>query len=517
MSGPAVQLRGFSKTFGTQTVLHDVDLDVAAGEIVGVVGQNGCGKSTLIKLLAGYHDPDPGAELRVAGVEERLPLSLASRKRLGLAFVHQDLGLVADATVVENMRIGRYRSSLGWRVSWRREERLCLEALERFHVDVRPGALVSSLREVDRAMVAIVRALDELEEGRHRLLVLDEPTSYLPRQDVAKLFETVRSVAAAGVGVIFVSHRLEEILELSDRVVALREGRIVAEMERAALTEEALVAQIVGAPLSRLYPDEPHEPSSERVLAVRELAGAGLRPMSFDLHAGEILGLTGLVGMGHTDVPYLLFGARPAAGGTLAIGDARLAAARVTPRQAMAHGLALVPADRAHDGSWGSATVRENITLPGLRCYFRSGRLRRARELRRTTELVHAYDVRPADTERAFAALSGGNQQKALLAKWIELAPRVLLLDEPCQGVDIGARARIFRVMREIADEGTAVVVASVEAEDLAHMCDRVLVFRDGAVAEELSGASLTVNRIVEGAHSARPAGAVATTSTTNA
>lgn len=498
MSAPAVvSARGWSKTFSGRTVLRSVDLDVAAGEVHGLVGQNGSGKSTLIKILAGYHEPDPGARLEVRGTPVALPLRGGTPRGLGLSFVHQDLGLIDTATVLENLRLGNYRTGAGWRVSWRRERRRARTSLARFGSSVDPDAKVADLREVDRAVVAIVRALDQLEGVENGLLVLDEPTSFLPRDGIEHLFEAVRRVAAQGFGVLFVTHRLDEILELTDRVSVLRDGALVATLETPATSESALIEQILGFALDELYP-EPHKPGGEPVLGARELTGATVSGLSFDLGRGEILGVTGLQGMGYEEVPYLLFGATPARSGQVAVADRTVEAPALSPQKALRLGLALLPANRQRLGVIGPATVKENVTLPTLGRYFSHGLLRPRAESRATAGMLAAFDVRPPEPDRQIVTLSGGNQQKALLSKWFATEPRVLMLHEPTQGVDVGARRQIFQQIRDAAERGTSFLMASTEYDDLAHLCDRVLVFRNGRVVADLHGAELTQERIVE-------------------
>ena len=501
---PIVSAGNLSKTFGGRTVLRNVDLDVLPGEIHGLVGQNGSGKSTLIKILAGYHDPDPGGSLSVRGKRVSLPLSPAAAHGLGLTFVHQDLGLIGSATVLENIRIKRYETQFGWWVPWRRERKQVAEVLAQFEIPVSPDALISELRPVDRAMVAIVRALEQVRalepEGEsvgHPLLVLDEPTPHLPRDGVERLFESVGEMAATGVGVLFVTHRLEEIREVTRRVTVLRDGILIDTRPTASLTEADLIEDILGFSLERLYPGT-HAVSGELALSATDVSGPGLRDFSVTAQRGEVIGLTGLLSMGWEAVPYVLFGAARATQGQLVLNGAAHDLTSFSPTAAIDAGLALIPADRHEDGALLSATVTENMTLPTLGSYYVGGTLRRRRESQRVRELSADFDVRPPDPGRFLSTLSGGNQQKVVIAKWFETAPQALLLHEPTQGVDVGARAQIFERIRDAAQRGMVVLYASAEWEDLAHLCDRVLIFRDGRVVSELHGAELTPERIAE-------------------
>jgi ribose transport system ATP-binding protein len=495
---PALSARGFSKTFSGRTVLSDVDLDVLPGEVHGLLGQNGSGKSTFIKILAGYHAPDEGATLQVAGQPVSLPLDPRSPHLLGISFVHQDLGLVPEMSVLENLRVGNYETRGLWRIPWRRERRAVRESLRPFGLGhVAPDAEVRTLREVERALVAIVRAFDRLKGVEGGVLVLDEPTAYLPRDGVERLFSAVRTVAAEGTGVIFVTHRLEEVRALTDRVTVLRDGVQVETCRTDALTEHELIERILGRTLGELYPSA-HEMQGEVALQADGVSGSQVRSFSFAVRRGEIVGLTGLLGMGHEQAPHLLFGSQRARAGELRVNGTTYDLRRMAPRRAIAAGLALLPANRLREGAVPSATVTENVTLTTLPSYFTGGFLRLRKERREVGSLLREFQVNPPEPGRLLAKLSGGNQQKALLAKWFATRPSVFLLHEPTQGVDIGAKKQIFGQIRDLAQSGGSVVLASVEYADLAHLCDRVLVFRDGRVVAELHGAELTEDRIVE-------------------
>jgi ribose transport system ATP-binding protein len=498
MTKPVLAARGISKTFGGRTVLADADIDVLPGEVLGLLGQNGSGKSTFIKILSGYHPPDAGGELWINGEPISLPLAPGDPPGLGMAFVHQDLGLAEPMTVLENIRAGgSYETRFGWRIPWRREQQRARALLERFDVRVSPNALVSELRDVDRAMVAILRALEPLQGARTGVLVLDEPTAYLPRDGVDRLFAAVREITAMGLGVIFVSHRLDEVQAITDRVTILRDGRVAAAAATEALSERQLIEHILGRTLDELYP-EPHDVGGEVVLSARGISGRVVRAFDLDMRQGEVVGLTGLLGMGQEEILYLLFGAQRAVGGTITIAGTTLPAQRMTPREAIASRIALLPGNRLRDGGTRLASVAENVTLPTVGRHFRGGRLRRGAEVRSVHHLLERFAVTPPDPARMFGTLSGGNQQKALLAKWFETRPAVLLAHEPTQGVDIGAKRQIFELIRDAAQGGQSILIASTEYEDLAHICDRVVVFRDGAAIASLSGAELTSDRIVE-------------------
>jgi ribose transport system ATP-binding protein len=487
----------WSKRFGGRTVLDTVDLTVAPGEIHALLGQNGSGKSTFIKILAGVHRPEAGATLKIRGRDVHLPLRPGQARTLGVSFVHQDLGLVPTGTVLENLGIGQYRTRLGWYVPWKSEARRARALLAEFGLEIDPGARVEELWDVDRALLAIVRALEELRGHPGGVLVLDEPTAYLPRDGVERLFAAVRRVSERGFGVIFVTHRLEEVTALAHIVSVLRDGRLVWRGSTVGLTEDDLVERILGFSLGQLYPD--YNPARGDVVAsIRDLAGATLKGCSADIRRGEILGVTGLLGMGHDEIPYLLFGAQRAVNGTVTLGGREIAVRSLTPAAAMRMGMALLPADRLRLGGVGAATVLENATMPTLAGYFRHGLLRHGTEESAVQALLQDFDVHPAAPSLPLRMLSGGNQQKVLVGKWFETRPGLFLMHEPTHGVDVGAKRQIFQRITNAAAQGTAVLLASAEYEDMANICDRVIVFRHGEAVAELAGGQLTADRILD-------------------
>jgi ribose transport system ATP-binding protein len=505
MTSELLVAHNFSKSFYGREVLRGLDFTVMAGEVHALVGQNGSGKSTFIKCLSGYHVPEPGAELVVAGSAVPLPLDPTTSRVLGLAFVHQQLGLADNLTVLENLQVGRFRTGVGWRIRWRENEAEVRRALARVGVEnVSPNALVGSLSEVQRAMVAVARAFQELDEVGSGVIVLDEPTAYLPRDGVEHLFHAVGRVTAAGSGVLFVTHRLDEVRQVADRVTVLRDGMPVATADAASLGERDLVELIVGRPLSELYPVA-GDVREDVVLEAENVSGDNVSDFSLRLHRGETVGVTGLVGMGQESIPYLLFGSGSATGGHLAVSGTTVALPSLRPRKAMKLGLSLVPADRLKNGGVGLASVRENVTVPVLETFSRFGRINRRRERRAVMERIDELQVRPPDPEHTFAELSGGNQQKVVLAKWFTTEPSVLLMHEPTHGVDVGARQEVFRHIRGFTERGGAVLIASTEHEDLANLCDRVIVFRDGRPTAELFGEQLTPEAIVERAFLVTP------------
>jgi len=505
-----LSLRNLSKSFGGTQALRGVDIDILPGEVHGLLGENGSGKSTVIKILAGYHEPD-GGELLVDGNAVRLPLSTGQFRRLGLSFVHQDLGLIDSLSVLENLRVAGIASSRSrFGISWRKERVRARETFERYGVRLDPSVTVATLKPVERALLAIVRAIEEIRSvgDGQGVLILDEPTVFLPREGVARLFALVRDAAATGTSVLFVSHDLDEVREITDRVTVLRDGAVVGTVVTADVSEVQFVEMIIGRRLAAL-PDIHHADLSEQRVgvAVRRLSGASVRDVSFEMHEGEVVGLTGLVGSGFEDVPHLLYGARQAAAGVLTLDGAVIDLTRVQPAAAIEAGLALIPADRKNDGSVGSLPVDENVALSVLHRYFNGVMLDRRRMRSETASLMRDFDVRPNDPSMPYGALSGGNQQKALLAKWFQTEPRLLLLDEPTQGVDVGARQQIYTLIRKAAQErGMHVLCASADYEQLASLCDRVLVFGRGRIWRSLAGDEVTKDRIIEQSYAAMAA-----------
>jgi ribose transport system ATP-binding protein len=495
---PALLFRNLSKAFGGQRALDNVSLRVERGEVHGLLGQNGSGKSTLIKVLAGFHEPDPGSELAVDGREVPLPLAPGRFRELGISFVHQNLGLIPALTVVENLLIGRLAASAHWRLDWRRERAEATGLFQRYGIDLDPGVEVAKLSPVQRALLAIVRAMNELDRAdRGGLLVLDEPTPFLPRRDIDQLFAVIRRVVAHGASVIFVSHDVDEVLEITDRATVLRDGRVAGTLVTREAAKDQFIEMIVGRRLEVLAPAAAAIEARPVRARVTDLEGEVVHGLWLDLHEGEILGATGLIGAGYDEVPYLLYGARPAVG-VLEIDGRRLDLRELTPARAIAEGIVLIPADRAGAGAIATLPVTDNVTMPVLGRAFRPWRLDRAAMVARARELGRAFEVVPDNPALPLSGLSGGNQQKVLLAKWLQLDPKLILLDEPTQGVDVGARQRVFGQILRAAADGAAVLCASSDYEQLATLCQRILIFAQGKVTGELSGGTITKDAIAE-------------------
>jgi ribose transport system ATP-binding protein len=497
---PLLRAHGLTKAFGGARALNEVDLTVLPGEVHGLLGENGSGKSTLIKILAGYHTPDAG-ELVVNGREVPLPLGPGEPQRLGMEFVHQDLGLVASLTVAENLFMADIAKPANrFFVSWSRRSAQAREVFARYGVTIDPDATIDGIRPVERALVAIVRALEGLRRGsgdEPTLLVLDEPTVFLPQNEVALLFDLVRQIAAGGSSVLFVSHDLAEVRQITDRVTVLRDGRVAGTVDTKHTSPRALVNLILGQELQEMAAIEQQFGDHSVVLQVRGLSTRWLHDVSFELRAGEVLGLTGLVGSGYEDSVYAIFGAIPAEDGTMVLEGEERDVAAMTPKAAMAQGIALVPGDRQNTGSIPTLPASDNINLLVLDRYFRGGRLRQHELDGNAQALMDEFDVRPARPDLDYGSFSGGNQQKAMMAKWKQIEPRVLLLHEPTQGVDVGARQQIWTMIRA-ATSTTSTICASSDYEQLATICDRVGVIARGRLVGFLTGSDVTKERIAE-------------------
>jgi ribose transport system ATP-binding protein len=479
---PALEVIGLSKTFGNQRVLADVSLAVESGTIRGLVGANGSGKSTLIKILAGYHAADPGSALRVGGV----PLAThhaAESERAGLRFVHQDLALVGDQSTVENLGLGQgYGSRRARPINWRSRRRLAIDALQGLGYDIDVEIPVGNLSPSEQTAVAVARALSE-HAGVPRLLVLDEPTATLPGAEAQRLLALVRRLKSDGIAVLFVSHHLPEIFDLCDAVTVLRDGAVVTTRPTGELTEDVLIELMVGRSVSttRFSSAAPSD-RGVAVLTVAGLSGTAVHDVDLAVHAGEIVGVAGVTGSGREQIAPLIFGAQPRKG-IVAVAGTSVRGGR--PAESVGAGVGLVPGDRAKNAALHGHDVCENIAIARPRDFVRYGLLRRSLAVAMTEKWLDELDVRPRRPNAAIGELSGGNAQKVMVARWLRLRPKVLILDEPTQGVDARAREDIYAVVAELAAAGCAVVVCSSDSTELARICNRVLVLVRGSVATE--------------------------------
>jgi ribose transport system ATP-binding protein len=504
-----LHLQGVVKSFGGITVLDLAELTVRAGEIHALIGQNGSGKSTVIKILAGYHQPDSVLHASSCGEELQIGSAVTAHKA-GFRFVHQDLGLVGALDTVDNFALGvGYDTQFGGRISWRKAIAEANDAIHRLGYDFDVRKPVVKLTPVQRTVVAVARALRQ-QGPDTTMLVLDEPTATMPGPEVDRLLNVARTVAASGTAVLFVSHHLDEVMSAADTVTVLRDGKVVESTRVSSVDKNHLIQQVTGG----FIHDVRTEPTAEKVreherpvLSLTGVSGKYLKPIDLDVWPGEIVGISGITGSGRDEVGPLVFGAQPR------VGTVEIAGEKLTPHSpyhSVRSGLGYLPANRLTEGIFATLSIRENVTLPLLNPHWKGLRLRTKAERQEIAGLRTEYGIRGATDESAIATLSGGNQQKACIAKWMRTNPSVLILDEPTQGIDVGAQADVHRLVAEAAESGLAVVICSSDEVELAALCSRVLVLQAGQVVRELIGEDVTVPSIVDASLSATHAPEVA-------
>jgi ribose transport system ATP-binding protein len=483
--GPLLDVTGLTKRFTGTLALDHIDFDLRGGEIHALLGQNGAGKSTLIKILAGVYTPDAGS----IRFDDRLVRPTIGA--LPIAFIHQDLGLVEWMTVAENVAVqtGYPRDSLGL-ISWRKVRRAAIDALTTMGSDIDPDAAVSTLAAAERSLVAIGRALAVKAD----ILVLDEPTAALPESDVGRLLDALKSLRASGIGIIYVTHRLDEVFRIADRVTVLRDGRRVATLEANETSPGDLVEKIVGRSLSDAFV-KPAPPSDDIVLEVDRLIASAVGPVSFATAAGEVLGLVGLRGAGHHTIGRAIFGQLPISGGHVSLGGRRIDP--TDPADAMAKQIGFVSSRRAEESIAANMSIRENVYINPVATGKGVMQLVwRREEVADTGAVLTRYSVKPQDSERVVATLSGGNQQKVVLARWMEAKVRLLVLEEPTIGVDVGSKAEIYHLLQQSLLGGLAVLLVSSDFEEVERICHRALVFSRGRVVSEIPRGELTITRL---------------------
>ena len=492
MAEPFLELVNITKTYPGVTALNDVSLSVSPGEVIGLIGENGAGKSTLMKILGGVAGPTKGC-LRVDGVE-RTSLTVPDAIAAGIAFVHQELNLFDNLDVAANVFLGREPLSGGpLRLIDRRKLRADVEPLlKRLKVDFGPDTPVSEMSIAQQQLLEIVKALSL----KSRLVIMDEPTSSLTLTETEHLMAVIAGLKAAGVSIIFISHRLNEVQACADRVVVLRDGRTVGAMARGEITHDGMIRLMIGRDLKSIYVPpavKPGDPALE-IIDARTTTYPG-RSVSLSVRRGEILGLAGLVGSGRTELARAVFGIDRLVAGEVRIDGEPVMIA--TPAAAIARGVYLVPEDRKHSGLLLDFPIVDNIALPDLASYARAWLVGRGGEKANARAQKERLQIRAPDVDVRVGALSGGNQQKVVLAKWLSMTPRVMICDEPTRGVDVGAKKEIYEMLRALADSGVAILMISSDMEEVIGVSDRIAVMHEGAISGFLDRSDFSEHNVL--------------------
>lgn len=497
-SSPLIEARGITKSFPGVRALENVELRLGRGEVLCVVGENGAGKSTLMKILGGVYATDAG-EIQIDGRPVEIG-SVERAQKLGITLIHQELNLAGSLDVAGNLFLGREPRVGGpLKLIDRRIYRDAQAIVERLGLDCSPHTLVSQLSIGQQQLVEIGRSLSLASS----VLIMDEPTSSLTQRETKRLFEVIRDLKRDGVSILYISHRLAEVREVADRVTVLRDGRNAGELAREEISHDAIVRLMVGRELKQFFhrPAAAPAPSAAGLPPALEVQGFKLthaqrQPIDFEIRRGEIVGMAGLMGAGRTELAEALFGVRPMAAGQVAI-DGRPVRIR-SPRDAIAAGIFLIPEDRRHQGLILEQNIRQNISLASLDRLNVLGLVARRRERELAERMRERLNIRTSDVEKLVGLLSGGNQQKIVIAKWLARSPRLLMLDEPTRGIDVGAKAEIYALMRELAAAGVGVLMISSDLEEILGVSDRVLVMHQGELASGLPRERMTEQAIMQ-------------------
>jgi len=487
---PILQMLNISKTFGGVQALRDVSFSCRKGEVHALLGENGAGKSTLIKILAGASQADSGEIVfkgrRYAGFTAREAMAT------GISIIYQELNLVQYMTVAENIFLGREpRNRLGV-IDTRRMLQESADLLNRLGIKLSPSMQIGDLTVASRQMVEIAKALSQNAD----LIVMDEPSAILAGQELDSLFATIRSLVEQGVTIIYISHRLNEVFDIADYITVLKDGRVVGERPISEVTRARLIQMMVGRPLEEIFPRATRPRGAPVLSATNVTTERLLHPASLTLYAGEILGLAGMVGAGRTEVARALFGADPLRSGEIQLKDSQIHPR--TPKEAVDAGLALVPEDRKTQGLFLEQSVRSNITLSSLEKLTRFGVIQRGQETEAIQRVQRELSINMASPEIEAQYLSGGNQQKVVLAKWLQMSPSAIIFDEPTRGVDVGAKFEIYQLMRQLADRGVAILMISSELVEILGMSDRILVMHEHQIVAEMARDQASEERIIE-------------------
>jgi ribose transport system ATP-binding protein len=505
MTGSLVlNVQGLAKHFGGSVALDGIDVAVARGTLHALLGGNGSGKSTTVKILAGVCAADAGTIAAGGHSFDARSFGPKMSREAGLRFVHQELALFESISIAENLALswGFPRTGLHG-IAWRTLSRRVSDLLEQYEISARPSTPVGELRPATKTMVAVARAMADAPET-DSILVLDEPTASFSERDASALLESVSRRVAAGQSVILISHRLREVTAVADEVTVLRDGRVAGTLTRASTDERSIVRLMAGETVGELRDiANDRTPIGARRLTIAGLVAGPLSGMDLDVRAGEIIGVTGLPGSGRSTLLRSVFGDIARTAGTIEIDGRTIDCA--SPSSAMRNGIAYVPEDRGGEAAFAALDLTDNMSAAVLDRYWRRGWMRRKAERADTAKLERDYHIKASSPRAAFSSLSGGNQQKAVLARWLRRRPTVLLLDEPTQGVDVVARAEIYRLVRHAAADGCAVVVASSDFDELVTLTDRVVILRAGEVACTVAGAQLTESHLAELVHAGAP------------
>ena len=491
MSQPVLEMRGIGKRFPGVIALDDVDLTVSSGEVVALAGENGAGKSTLMKILGGIYQPD-GGEIVVDG-NPVVFRGVADASSHGIAFVHQELNVLDNLTVAENVFLGREPRKARFLIDQKKLNSATKEYITRLGLEVEPDTPLSELSIAQQQLVEIAKALSL----NARIVIMDEPTSSLTLTETGRLLSVIADLRTEGVSVIYISHRLGEIRQIADRVVVLRDGKNAGTLEQNEIDHDRIVKLMVGRDIEEFYD---HGSSGEATIAFAEIRDLRTRrypkkPISFDIRKGEILGVAGLVGAGRSEAAQAIFGVDTAGDASIAL-DGRTVSIR-SAGDAIRNGIYLVPEDRRVAGLIVDLPIRENITLPALSRYSSAGLINKSRETKRAQQMCEQLKVKAPSTETRAANLSGGNQQKVVLAKWLSLDPKLLIFDEPTRGIDVGAKAEIYQLMRDLAASGVAIMMISSDMEEILRESDRIAVMHEGSITGILNRAEASEEAVM--------------------
>jgi len=485
-----LSLNNLVKTFPNVTALNDVSLDIYSGEVLALIGENGAGKSTMLKILTGDYQPDGGI-ITIDGQTVRFPTPRDARQ-YGIRVIYQEPEIVSTVSVAENIFLGNLPRSRGIWIDWNELYRKADEHIERygFQNEVRARDFAEDLSAAQRQIVEILRALNE----GVRVLALDEPTSSLTDNEAERLFHTVRRLREMGVALIYVSHRLNEITALSDRVAVLRDGEMVAVKSISETDKKDMMQLMVGRPLNQFF-EKAHQTYNDVILHVKNLTTKDVHNINFEVHRGEVVGFTGLIGAGRTEVAEALFGITKIQRGEIWIDSEQVVINK--PRDAMRAGIAYTPEERKAQALFLELNVRENASIATLHRITKMRFVNRKKELNTVSALIDRMRVKTPSLDQEIKKLSGGNQQKVVLARWLARSPRILILDEPTRGIDVGAKAEIYALINQLAQEGVAIIFISSELPEVIGISDRIIVMEDGTITGELDGNEATEEAIL--------------------